>query len=159
MKPERCTLEDNLLFKKRLFKDWRTSLYSNSLFDTEFNCNTRTPSVISLVGLRKLRFNNGGKLSPLIRMQWCTKSDDVNPTGMSTKSSCVSALLIFGAELNEPILKMVKIRKFWEKTFVSASMEFIWSAPQIPCHIPERYDYLKQIKVFFRFPATMTKQI
>ena len=91
---------------------------SNSLFDTEFNCNTCNPSVISSLaprsdGIRNDRFNSAGRWSPRINLQWFIKSNGVETSfGISMLSSWVSELLIFGAELNDPILKWDKDQKF-----------------------------------------------
>lgn len=76
-------------------------------FDTEFSSSTRMPSVTSLVteGLQNVRFNNSGRPSPRINLQWLTSSTLDVRFGTTTQSSCVSAFSIFGAELNEPILE------------------------------------------------------
>lgn len=80
--------------------------------ETEFNCKYRKPSVTSfersLIGLKNDLCNSSGRLSPRINLQWFTKSAAVcKPFGISTSSSCESMLLIFGAELNDPILKNI----------------------------------------------------
>lgn len=81
-------------------------------FETEFNCKYRKPSVTSfersLIGLKNDLCKSSGRLSPRINLQWFTKSAAVcMPFGISTSSSCESMLLIFGAELNDPILKQI----------------------------------------------------
>lgn len=125
--------------------------------DTEFKCKYRKPSVTSfsdrsLIALKNERCNKSGRLSPRINLQWLTKSDVVsNPVGISMSSSCESMLLIFGAELNDPILeneiKWKNVIKFYKanpkkkRFFVKKNYFFFFEKnhfflhhPEIPCN-------------------------
>lgn len=82
--------------------------------DTVSNLRQRKPSVTSDEtiwedsverGFKKNRVKSGGRFSPRKYLQCCNNSGAFKPLGISKPSSCESELLIFGAELNEPILK------------------------------------------------------
>lgn len=113
--------EKQQLFLLFIFIVWKLAFsYVGFVFvlplDTEFKCKYRRPSVTScsvrsLIGLKNERCNKSGRFSPRINLQWFTRSAVVcTPAGTSTSSSCESMLLIFGAELNDPILSEIETR-------------------------------------------------